>query len=589
MVKRSSPVRKSFIFYGFIAAIGLSCMLGPKVVGQQADAPQPIAHADMQTCIGCHSTDMSEHVKAVNVAGLQASPHKNLVCQDCHTSITGSPHTPAMLGKKPACVSCHGNQTAGTVLTDHPKDYAKSVHARMDKVAGDHPTCITCHGGGDPHSVVAVSTWTSKEKAELCSKCHAQKARMTRYNVDTDAVPSYNESFHGKALLRFNLPNVATCTNCHHAHDILTPTNSEASTNRANVAETCGGCHKGAKVNFAMSGANHLRLKVKESPVILWELRFFKVFVFGMLFFMITGVALDLRRKVFTKGHVTPAGKPVSVLVALSFMFTAAALGLATVGIPGARKCAIAAVVSMALAFAVYFSRKRGAPPAAAQKTYPRLTAVLRWQHALLMVSFTMLAITGLPMRFASVSWVGNVYVLFGGLAGARGVHRLFALLMIVTWVWHVLYLLLQWKRVGFSRKSWTMLPNIQDVRDFIGVSMYYLGVSHEEPRYGRYQFREKMDYLAEYWGVPVMVLSGFVMWFPIYWGNRLPEAALSFAYIAHSYEATLAFLAIVTWHMYNAHFNPDTFPMNNVFYTGTMTEEQMRREHPLELEKYED
>jgi len=40
---------------------------------------------------------------------------------------------------------------------------------------------------------------------------------------------------------------------------------------------------------------------------------------------------------------------------------------------------------------------------------------------------------------------------------------------------------------------------------------------------------------------------------------------------------------------MYNVHFNPDTFPMNSVFYTGTMTEEQMRREHPLELENHEE
>jgi len=79
---------------------------------------------------------------------------------------------------------------------------------------------------------------------------------------------------------------------------------------------------------------------------------------------------------------------------------------------------------------------------------------------------------------------------------------------MIITWLWHVIYLLFRWKRAGFSRKGWTMLPNMQDVRDFVGVSMYYLGITHEEPKYGRYQFREKMDYLAEYWGVPVMWLS---------------------------------------------------------------------------------
>ncbi|HEY3413029.1 MAG TPA: cytochrome b/b6 domain-containing protein [Armatimonadota bacterium] len=577
---------RTWLVYALAGCTGVALLFGPRVSGQQASATPPIPRDDVKACLACHEQAMSDTVKAVNAAGLQTSPHKELKCQDCHQSITSAPHTPAMVKQKAQCVSCHGNQMAGSVMTDHPKDYAISVHARPDKVAGDHPTCVICHGGGDPHAVVAVSSLTAKDKAELCSKCHSQKDRMARYGVDPDAVSSYNESFHGKALLRFDLPNVATCTNCHHAHDVLSPKNAGASTNRANVAATCGGCHKGAKVNFAMSGANHLRLKAKESRVILWELWFFKIFVFSTLFMMILGVALDLRRKVFTRGHVPSAGKPVSVLVALGFMFTAAALAVATAGIPGARKCAIAAVVSMVLAFVVYYSRKRPVQAPTPTRTYPRLSVVLRWQHAILMTSFTMLAITGLPMRFASVSWVGSVYVLFGGLAGARGVHRFWALLMIFTAVWHIAYLLLQWKRSGFSRKNWTMLPNLQDVRDFIGVSKYYLGITHEEPAFGRYQFREKMDYMAEYWGVPVMVLSGFVMWFPIYWGNLLPESALSFAYIAHSYEATLAFLAIITWHMYNAHFNPDVFPANNVFYTGTLTEEQMRREHPLELEQ---
>jgi formate dehydrogenase subunit gamma len=39
---------------------------------------------------------------------------------------------------------------------------------------------------------------------------------------------------------------------------------------------------------------------------------------------------------------------------------------------------------------------------------------------------------------------------------------------------------------------------------------------------------------------------------------------------------------------MYNAHFNPDAFPMSKSFYTGTMTREEMEREHPLELEDME-
>jgi len=52
-----------------------------------------------------------------------------------------------------------------------------------------------------------------------------------------------------------------------------------------------------------------------------------------------------------------------------------------------------------------------------------------------------------------------------------------------------------------------------------------------------------------------------------------------------HSYEAILAFLAIIIWHMYNVHFAPAAFPMSKVWLTGKISREQMMREHPLEYE----
>jgi len=60
-------------------------------------------------------------------------------------------------------------------------------------------------------------------------------------------------------------------------------------------------------------------------------------------------------------------------------------------------------------------------------------------------------------------------------------------------------------------------------------------------------------------------------------------------AYIAHSDEALLAFLAILMWHLYNTHFDPDHFPMSSVWLTGTLTEAEMEREHPLEKAKLDE
>ena len=50
-------------------------------------------------------------------------------------------------------------------------------------------------------------------------------------------------------------------------------------------------------------------------------------------------------------------------------------------------------------------------------------------------------------------------------------------------------------------------------------------------------------------------------------------------------YEAVLATLAILVWHLYFVIFNPDVYPMNLSWLTGTLSEEEMRDEHPLELD----
>ena len=53
-----------------------------------------------------------------------------------------------------------------------------------------------------------------------------------------------------------------------------------------------------------------------------------------------------------------------------------------------------------------------------------------------------------------------------------------------------------------------------------------------------------------------------------------------------HYYEAVLASLAILVWHFYGVIFNPDVYPLNLSCIKGTLSEEEMEEEHPLELEK---
>jgi formate dehydrogenase gamma subunit len=221
------------------------------------------------------------------------------------------------------------------------------------------------------------------------------------------------------------------------------------------------------------------------------------------------------------------------------------------------------------------------------KRQFERLSLFQRIQHWLLVGSFLLLTVTGLPMRFPQVEWLAFVYRLVGGLAVARAIHRFAAVVMIADGVLHLVYLGVLLVRHRFSiREAWPMIPNRKDARDWWETSLYYFSLRRALPQYDRFNFREKFDYFAVFWGLPVMMVSGVILWFPVFFGNRLPDLAIGMAYIAHSDEAVLAISAIVVWHFYNVHYNPDKFPMSWVWWDGKISEDEIKTEHPLEYER---
>jgi hypothetical protein len=79
------------------------------------------------------------------------------------------------------------------------------------------------------------------------------------------------------------------------------------------------------------------------------------------------------------------------------------------------------------------------------------------------------------------------------------------------------------------------------------------------------------------------MTLTGTMLWFDNEVVKVLPKGVLDVMLVVHYYEAWLATIAILIWHLYSTVLNPKVYPMNPAWLTGKMPLEQFRHEHPGE------
>jgi len=212
-----------------------------------------------------------------------------------------------------------------------------------------------------------------------------------------------------------------------------------------------------------------------------------------------------------------------------------------------------------------------------------RFSLNIRLQHFILALGVIILIITGLPIKFHDAFWAEWFFKIIGGIQVSRVLHRVGAILLFIVSVWHMIYIV--FTKEG-RKEFFELLPRIKDFKDFIQNIKYFIGLSSEKPKFGRYSYIEKFDYWAVYWGMVIMLTSGTILWFHNFFLGLIPKFLIDIAHEVHSDEAMLATLAIVIWHWYNAHFNPEVFPFNPTIFTGKISKERMLKEHPLEYEK---
>ncbi len=216
------------------------------------------------------------------------------------------------------------------------------------------------------------------------------------------------------------------------------------------------------------------------------------------------------------------------------------------------------------------------------EEYFIRFSLNVRLQHFVLALGCLILIITGLPIKFHEAGWAEIYFKITGGIQVSRILHRIGAALLILVAIWHTIYLFTKEGRREFKE----LLPRKKDFLDFFQNIKYFLGLTKEKPKFGRYSYIEKFDYWAVYWGMVIMIVSGTLMWLHNFFLGIIPKFVLDIAREAHSDEALLATLAIIIWHWYNAHFNPEVFPFNPTIFTGKISKERMIKEHPLEYEK---
>jgi cytochrome b subunit of formate dehydrogenase len=211
------------------------------------------------------------------------------------------------------------------------------------------------------------------------------------------------------------------------------------------------------------------------------------------------------------------------------------------------------------------------------------LTLNERIQHFTLFVTFTILVITGFALKFPESWWARPLVWIEGWYAVRAWLHRIASVLMMGAAVYHLVYLFgTQRGRTQFR----LMEPGWRDVNEAWEMVTFNLGLRPHRPRFHHFSYVEKLEYWAVIWGTCVMAGTGCIMWLQTLVLKRWPLLVIDLATVIHYYEAWLATLAVLIWHFYHVIFRPDIYPMSLAWLTGTVTGEQMAKDHAAELDE---
>ena len=539
-------------------------------------------HGDLgkAQCDGCH--DVAEELAKSTHAWKPTSGKKQPECRDCHGSahqilFVSDPDSPAhhdnqietcgschqgktismfrrdvhatlppkKRKKAATCANCHGahNTLPADLLHDpqfkqelarrcgecHEKEwtiYRESSHgaALFDYHRGGSASCADCHGS---HGILAPTDWESKTNAahvnETCASCHADARLIRRFNLKSDAVSTYRESFHGRAQRLSDQSQAANCASCHDYHGVFPVSDPRSTVHPTNLQKSCGKCHPGASENF-LAGSLHVKDTYEDNR---WAqlVRAIYLWIIGLTCLgMVIHNWLDFRRKIFLR-------------------------------------------------------RER----IAALPHVTRMTREQRILHVFFFTSFIALSYTGFALIFPDAWWVAPVRVFSEAESFRSLLHRVCAVVMVIASLYHLATTIFT-RRGRAELVEFT--PRLRDFDHLRQNVLFFIGRRTERPHFGRFGYVEKVEYWALVWGTGVMVVTGFILWFKTASLSIMPLWLYNVFGVVHRYEAILAVLAIVIWHFYHVMVNPDEAPLSTVWIDGQIPVEELKERHPAEYER---
>jgi len=543
-------------------------------------------------CKNCHEAAAEEYISH---GGIRAGSNQDIPkCSSCHGGHDILPSTDKRsrtntLNLPETCGKCHENLDLikkYDALLDHAIErYKNSVHGRASK-GGIHvaATCNDCHStAGTAHKIFPPGDPRSSinhfKIPDTCGKCHP--------SIEAD----FNEGTHGRLVARGET-DAPVCTSCHGEHGIISPTDPRSPVSRTRVAEaTCAPCHESEILNE--------RYGVPAGQLIS----------FIDSYHGLKSKAGDTHVANCASCHgahrVLPASDPTSSInpdnlqstcgechpgisaeMANQPIHSVSGKGLKTTVADIVEKIYIILIVVVIGGMFLHWLLDLFKQLRILMRKRPlihRMSLNEVWQHAALMVTFITLAVSGFALRL-SESWINQFFFGWNGGFQLRGtIHRTAAVLFILTSIWHLVYLILHRRGRRFLIE---MIPKKKDILQFGAKLLYNLGRRKNPPRFERFSYVEKTEYWALIWGTIIMVCTGWMLWFDNWFVGWLPKGTLDVARVIHYYEAWLATLAILVWHLYSTVFSPHVYPMNPSWIHGRMPDEMYGHEHPAHLEE---